>query len=175
MDQIKLTSIEIGLTVPLALRVWIGILGGGDQGLRSDLPEKERDHEAGPSREVEPRGIARQVLAIDVAGPGFGQVEAKHAIRSRGVELDGSSEVGHGGAEEPLIEAGEGPVVKSELIGGIERDRLVIVLAGLRGIFLEVGTPSTAVEGQGRGRIEADSLLVVLDRPLVVAPLLIRA
>src|SRR5712691_9945730 len=88
-DQIELAGIEIGLTMPLTLHGRIGVLGGGDQGLRSDQPEKERDHRAGPSREVQLCGIARQTLAIDVAGAGLGQVQAKHAIRSRGVELDG--------------------------------------------------------------------------------------
>src|SRR2546426_3708454 len=118
----KLARIEIGLTMPLALRVRIGILGGVDQGLRSDLLEKERDDGARPSREVQPRGLARQTRAIDVAGSRLGQVQAKHAIRSRGVKLDGPPEVGHGGGKEPLIEAGEGPAVESELIGWIERD-----------------------------------------------------
>ena len=76
MDQIELARVEISLAIPLAQRVWIGILGGGDHGLRRDLPEKERDGGARPPREVEPRGMARQVLAIEVAGPGFGQVQA---------------------------------------------------------------------------------------------------
>jgi hypothetical protein len=126
-DKKVFADVKVRFALPFPLGGGIGILGGVDHGLRSDLIEIQAHHGSGPLGEVELLGIRREHLLVRVAATGLGEVEREDPIGLGRVELDRPDEIGDSGDVEALVEASEAAIVEGEWIVGIELDRFAEV------------------------------------------------